>query len=278
MAQVEVDWKWFGVLVASFSFFFWHSSDFYIIIALLVSVFVYREFNPSEDEVVAVAPKKQVPHWSTYVQPAPSTVPQKSNATTQLEGDTQRKQDLVTETSDPTETQKAEADGAEERRLTLEESTAETEALYKKHRAEADEHAKLRAKYFDEAAEAHKQGDGKKAKELSEMGKEQTKLMEEASLSAANAIFQGKNLRQPKGTIDLHGLQVKEAEMIVARELTKAKEEGLTELKVIIGAGRHSDAAGPKVGPAVKKMLTDDSKVWRDDVTNTSGGTIIVTL
>lgn len=172
----------------------------------------------------------------------------------------------------------SEPDGADEPRLTLEESTAETEALYKKHRAEADEHAKLRAKYFDEASEAHKAGDGKRAKELSDKGKEEGRLMEEAGLRAARAIFEAKNKKQPKGTIDLHGLQVKEAELIVTEQIEQYKKEGAAELKIIIGAGHHSDAKGPKVGPAVKKMLTDNSTTWREDETNASGGAIIATF
>lgn len=50
--------------------------------------------------------------------------------------------------------------------------------------------------------------------------------MEEAGLRAARAIFAGKNESQPEGTIDLHGLHVKEAEMIVREELEKAKKQG----------------------------------------------------
>jgi len=168
-------------------------------------------------------------------------------------------------------------DGAEHR-PTLEEATAETDALYNKYRAAADEHAKLRAKYFDEASEAHKAGDGKRAKELSDKGKEEGRLMEEARLKAARAIFDAKNKRQPAGTIDLHGLQVKEAELILTEELTKAKKKGAKELRIIIGAGHHSDSKGPKIGPAIKKMLSDNRTAWHEDGTNTSGGSIIATL
>jgi DNA-nicking Smr family endonuclease len=50
--------------------------------------------------------------------------------------------------------------------------------------------------------------------------------MDEAGLRAARAIFKGKNESQPDGTIDLHGLHVKEAEMIVKEELAAAKKKG----------------------------------------------------
>jgi len=176
------------------------------------------------------------------------------------------------------ENKKHKQDGADEHRLTLEEATADTDELYKKHRAAADEHAKLRAQYFEEASEAHKAGDGKRAKELSDKGKEEGRLMEEASMKAARTIFGAKNKRQPDGTIDLHGLQVKEAELIVAEELEKAKKRGAAELRIIIGAGHHSAAKGPKVGPAIKKMLTDNGTIWHEDETNTSGGSIIATF
>lgn len=174
-------------------------------------------------------------------------------------------------------TEKVSKDGADDR-LTLEEATAETDALYKKYRAEVDKHAKLRTQYYDEASEAHKAGDGKRAKELSEKGKEEGRLMEEAGLKAARAIFDGKNKKQPEGVIDLHGLQVKDAEMIVTEQIEKAKKKGMAELKIIIGAGHHSDANGPKVGPAVKKLLSDNGTKWHEDNTNASGGAIIATI
>lgn len=118
--------------------------------------------------------------------------------------------------------------------------------------------------------------------------------MEEASLRAARAIFKGKNAKQPKGTIDLHGLHVKEAEMIVKEEIASAKKQGprtaiepvpisyifvsqldLEELHIIIGAGHHSGKEGPKVGPAIKKLLDELKITWEMDETNASGGALI---
>jgi DNA-nicking Smr family endonuclease len=154
-----------------------------------------------------------------------------------------------------------------------------TDALYKKYRAEVDAHAKARSKYYDEAKAAHDAGDGAKAKELSAKGKEEGRLMEEASLKAARAIFKGKNKDQPEDTIDLHGQHVNEAKLIVQEEIEAARKKKLAELKIIIGAGHHSDKDGPKVGPAVKKMLEEELNIkWRNDETNASGGCIIATL
>lgn len=206
----------------------------------------------------------------------PSSSSSSSHQTEKVSKPAEKKQKV--EEKEPKPKHTPEPDGADDHRLTLEEATAETDALYKKYRAEADAHAKLRAQYYDEASEAHKQGDGKRAKELSEKGKEEGRLMEEAGLRAARAIFEAKNKKQPEGTIDLHGLQVKEAEMIVTEEMEKTKKRGAKELKIIIGAGHHSDTKGPKVGPAVKKMLTDNGTTWREDETNASGGSIIATF
>lgn len=166
-------------------------------------------------------------------------------------------------------------DGADVR-MTLEQSTAETDALYKKHRASADHHAQMRTKYYEEASAAHKAGNGKQAKELSDKGKEEGRLMEESSLKAARAIFAAKNQKQNPGCIDLHGLQVKEAELIVAEQLQQAKNKGHHEMKIIVGAGHHSDKSGPKIGPAVKKMLEGQGMKWAQDETNASGGCIVV--
>lgn len=145
----------------------------------------------------------------------------------------------------------------EEGRKTLEESTAETEALWKKHRAEVDQHGKkVRAlahshththahkrnaksacctyththtrphtrtqmrECFDAASKAHDEGKGAEAKALSLEGKKEQAAMHAAQKKAAEAIFAAKNLDQPEGTIDLHGLQVAEAVHIVEAQVT----------------------------------------------------------
>jgi hypothetical protein len=53
---------------------------------------------------------------------------------------------------------------------------------------------------------------------------------------------------------------------------------GLAELKIIIGAGHHSGKEGPKVGPAIKKLLDEAEYKWAMDETNASGGALIATL
>ena len=58
--------------------------------------------------------------------------------------------------------------------------------------AQVDEHAKQRQQYFDDASKAHSAGDGKRAKELSTLGKEQTAKMEEALITAGYLIYKGK--------------------------------------------------------------------------------------
>jgi DNA-nicking Smr family endonuclease len=169
-------------------------------------------------------------------------------------------------------------DGDHKEHKSLEESTAETEVLYQKYRAEADEHARNRGRLFEESKAAFESGEKARAKELSDQAKEEGRLMEQASLNGARHIFKAKNKSQPHGTIDLHGLHVKEAELIVSEQLDEHKKAHAKELKIIIGAGHHSDADGPKVGPAIKKLLEGKEYKWAMDETNTSGGALIVTF
>eukprot|EP00178_Gracilaria_changii_P020201 TRINITY_DN5870_c0_g1_i1.p1 TRINITY_DN5870_c0_g1~~TRINITY_DN5870_c0_g1_i1.p1 ORF type:complete len:194 (+),score=53.64 TRINITY_DN5870_c0_g1_i1:1-582(+) len=166
----------------------------------------------------------------------------------------------------------------DEDRPTLEEATAETEELWKKYRKSVDEHAKKRGEYFDQSKKEYEAGNKAEAKELSEKGHKETELMEKAQKKAAEAIFKSKNKNQPEGTIDLHGLLQKEALLIVEEQLEKAKKKGKSELRIITGAGHHSDKEGPKIKPAVQKFLNEQKYKWSEDSDNTSGGSLTVTL
>lgn len=74
----------------------------------------------------------------------------------------------------------------------LEKDTQETEVAYKKFQADVDRHAQLRSKYFEESKAAFERGDKALAKDLSEKGKKETQLMEEAQKKASRAIFKKK--------------------------------------------------------------------------------------
>lgn len=66
-------------------------------------------------------------------------------------------------------------------------------------------------KAFDEASRAYDQGDGARAKQLSNQGHAHQKNRDQLNDKAADWIFNSNNQNQPRGTIDLHGLYVQEA-------------------------------------------------------------------
>lgn len=134
-----------------------------------------------------------------------------------------------------------------------------TEAWYQKYQVEIDGHAKKRAEYFEGAKKAHDAGNGALAKELSEKGKQETILMEKAQEKAARAVFERRNKDNGPDVIDLHGLQVEGAVMIATEWLDKQTKKPTKgkEINIITGKGLHSDANGPKILPAIEKLLTD---------------------
>lgn len=134
-----------------------------------------------------------------------------------------------------------------------------TEGWYQKYQKEIDEHAKKREEYFEQAKKAHDAGNGALAKELSEKGKAETALMEKAQIKAARAVFEKRNKDNGPDVIDLHGLQVDGAVLIASEWLDKQTKKPVKgkEINIITGKGLHSDAAGPKILPAIEKLLTE---------------------
>ena len=133
-----------------------------------------------------------------------------------------------------------------------------TEGWYQKYQKEIDEHAKKRADYFEQAKKAHDAGNGALAKDLSEKGKSETILLEKAQEKAARAVFEKRNKNNGPDLIDLHGLQVEGALTIASEWLDKHKKAAKgKEINIITGKGNHSDANGPKILPAIDKLLTE---------------------
>eukprot|EP00128_Syssomonas_multiformis_P007734 Colp12_sorted_trinity150504_noHs@32744 len=128
-----------------------------------------------------------------------------------------------------------------------------------KKREEAESHAQAMKKYFQQSQHAFKAGNGAKAKDLSNEGKKHQSLMEKCNQEAANAIFNENNKKQPKDTIDLHGLYVKEAVKKVEERIQLAKRNGEDHLIVIVGAGNHSADGIPKIKPAIEQLMKDHS-------------------
>lgn len=139
----------------------------------------------------------------------------------------------------------------------------DTEAWYQEYQKKVDEHARKRQEYFDASKKAHDEGDGKLAKELSEKGKQEGELMKKAQAEAARAVFKKRNADNGDDVIDLHGLQVEPAVEIVAEYLDKwTKKSG--SYTIITGKGLHSDEKGPKIRPAVEKLLKDRNIKFED--------------
>lgn len=61
-------------------------------------------------------------------------------------------------------------------------------------------------------------------------------------------------------------------------QIAEAKGKGLPELRIITGAGHHSDKNGPKIKPAVHKFLNENKHEWSEDEDNASGGSLTVKL
>lgn len=130
-------------------------------------------------------------------------------------------------------------------------------------RAEADKHAKLRNECFEKSKQAYSHGDKAKAKELSLEGKKHDQLMKEANKKAADVVFAAKNALVDPDSIDLHGLQVKEAIERTEARIAQCLEQKKEYLVIIVGRGNHSVGNIPKVKPAIQNLL----KKYRNQLT-----------
>eukprot|EP01038_Epipyxis_sp_PR26KG_P014356 gene14356-19253_t len=127
-------------------------------------------------------------------------------------------------------------------------------------REAASEHARLRGKYFDEAKAAFESGKKKEAKELSEEGKNQGVLLEQANARAVEVILKLQNL-DSSDSIDLHGLLVAEA-VEATKQFALKSASKKDSIEIITGAGLHSNPAnGPLIKPAILKLCKEQK--WR---------------
>eukprot|EP01132_Coremiostelium_polycephalum_P000807 gene807-1003_t len=141
-----------------------------------------------------------------------------------------------------------------------EKETQRTEALYQKYQAEVDKHAQKRSELFAEAEKEYEAGNKDRARELREEAKNQTTLMEEAQNKAAREIFNDKNSKLDKFTIDLHGLQTKNALELMEERMQELQKDSSNKGKtftIITGAGNHSDENGPKIKPLIHNTFKE---------------------
>lgn len=164
------------------------------------------------------------------------------------------------------------------------------------YRQDASNHAAAKGKYMSESQAAFKMGDGKAAKDLSELGKQEGHEMDRLNGIAAEIFFTHNNPEENGtnrfGLVDLHGLFVKEsliyAERAIKNELSREINEetpnspethienihkagrdvplvrGRTRQVVfIVGMGNHSEGHIRKIKPALDEMIAEKYPTFR---------------
>ncbi|KDE04323.1 hypothetical protein MVLG_05204 [Microbotryum lychnidis-dioicae p1A1 Lamole] len=134
----------------------------------------------------------------------------------------------------------------------------------------------LMGRAFSASKQAYASGDGGRAHDLSVEGKEHQRLKEQYNDQAAQWIFNENNKVQPRGTIDLHGLYVQESIDFTERAIQNARQEGLPELRVIVGKGNHSAAHVAKIKPAITSLMQKENLTAHLDQHNS--GVLVVLL
>ncbi|KAF2710151.1 DUF1771-domain-containing protein [Pleomassaria siparia CBS 279.74] len=141
----------------------------------------------------------------------------------------------------------------------LNHSSSDTEAEYDRLRGLAREEAGKRSSCFDQAHQAYSSGDGARAHQLSEEGKQHAAKMDQYNAQARDYIFRANNSgeRVASDTIDLHGLYVEEAEDVLEERIRVARQQGQTHLHVIVGKGNHSANHVQKIKPRVEQVCKE---------------------
>lgn len=128
---------------------------------------------------------------------------------------------------------------------------------YKQLRASAHREGDLMAKSFDESHKAYAQGDGGRAKQLSNQGHEHKQKMEQFNQQAADWIFHANNEDSAPNEVDLHGLYTEEAIAKTEQAIREHQQKGTRELRVIVGKGIHSQNHVAHIKPAVEKLMRE---------------------
>ncbi|KIJ18670.1 hypothetical protein PAXINDRAFT_110204 [Paxillus involutus ATCC 200175] len=143
-------------------------------------------------------------------------------------------------------------------------------------RAKANEEGDLMGQSFQGSHEAYSRGEGARAKELSEKGKQHERVMENLNAEASTWIFRGECNDSKPGEIDLHGLYVKEAIFYTDKAIQGAQQQGESEIRLIVGKGLHSSGQVAKIRPAVEDLVKKHNLSAEVDPYN--GGVLIVRL
>lgn len=113
------------------------------------------------------------------------------------------------------------------------------------------------AKCFDDSHKAYSNGDGGRAKQLSNEGHEHKRKMEQLNGEAADWIYHANNEDSGPNEVDLHGLYTQEAITKTEEAIRSAQGKGMPELRVIVGKGIHSKDHVAHIKPAIEKLMKD---------------------
>lgn len=130
------------------------------------------------------------------------------------------------------------------------------------HRRKADELALKQRETSARSQAAYKAGNGELAKKLSVQAKELHKEVEHHNKEAARLYYLHHNQDSSEGTIDLHGLFVKEAIAKLDGAVKEAIKKKQDKLTVIVGAGNHSEGGVQRIRPGVEKWLRERGHTW----------------
>lgn len=126
---------------------------------------------------------------------------------------------------------------------------------YKDLRNRARSEGDKMAHCFRASKTAYQRGDGAQAKQLSDEGHFHQHQMEQLNAQAVQWIYAANNADSPPGTIDVHGLYVKEALAKVDEVIRQAQAQNFPQLRIIVGKGIHSKDHVSHIRPAVEDML-----------------------
>ncbi|GJQ15454.1 hypothetical protein GpartN1_g7245.t1 [Galdieria partita] len=131
--------------------------------------------------------------------------------------------------------------------------------LYERCRLQAKELASLRNQMFMQAARAASTGNKRAASEYARRGHQYNQIMKQLHEEAADAIFTQRN-QNADSVIDLHGLHVKEATLVLERklqELSSNSSNDVHDVIIITGSGHHTKGkkTPARLYPAVEHFL-----------------------
>ncbi|CAN1846389.1 SMR domain-containing protein At5g58720 [Linum perenne] len=152
---------------------------------------------------------------------------------------------------------------------------------YHSLRVSAKQHWDSMRSYYHRAGTAYSKGERQYAAYLSDQGRSQTKLAQEADKKASMDIFKARNTEiKNMITIDLHGQHVKQAMKVLKLHLLFGSYvnyhlviSAIQVLRVITGCGSHG-LGKSKLKQSVVKLLESEQMEWSEE----NRGTLLIKI